>query len=63
MATVKPHLFTLPREIRDQIYSYLHEERNFQWGDWKRTETFRHGLSATVHATESDPSYSISYVS
>lgn len=31
MSTPKAHLLSLPRELRDQIYSYLHHSVNFDW--------------------------------
>jgi hypothetical protein len=30
MTTAKPHLLTIPREIRNEIYSYLHQRITFQ---------------------------------
>jgi hypothetical protein len=62
MATAKPHLLTLPRELRDHICSYLHEEGSFQWDDWKHIDTFKYGPSPLVFAMKSDPEYSISHL-
>ena len=62
MPTAKPHLLTLPRELRDQIYGYLHEEKQLQWGDSIHINTFKYGLASLVFATNSDPEYSISHI-
>jgi hypothetical protein len=55
MASAKPHLLTLPREIRDLIYTYLSHDVVFEWG--YRTFSFpiggSHATTVQVHGIPS----------
>ena len=55
MASTKPHLLTLPREIRDLVYTYLSNDVEFEWG--YRTFSFplggSHATTARVHGVPS----------
>jgi hypothetical protein len=38
MASTKPHLLTIPREIRDEIYGYLHHQTKTCWA-WREMQS------------------------